>query len=134
MVKEKRKMGYLFFSAESQDPAGYFICKMLNPIEQRFNEKFTQKYENRELSQITIIFICMEEEWFKERKYISRINRYADFRLKLDYIPFLQADEKKRKQMLWDVIERAFSIIKTRKGYGELAAEVENDLRTVFWG
>ena len=97
-------MGYLFFSAECQSPSGYFIFKILNPIEQQFNDEFTKMYQERELESIAIIFICFEEGFFepnngfKERKYISRINRYADFRLKLDYIPFLQADEKKENK------------------------------------
>lgn len=30
-------MGYLFFSAEAEAPAGFFIIKILNPIAKRFN-------------------------------------------------------------------------------------------------
>lgn len=128
---------FLFFSAEAQSPTGKYLMNIYYPIETKFNEIYASKYANEELDDIAIIFICTDEQmhergFYKERNYISRKNKYADMRLDIPYNEFKRADEKVRKQMMWEVIKRALDNIRRKKVFGRID-ELEKDLFSVYW-
>ena len=103
------KMGFLFFSSETEPPAGYLIMKMLNPVEIEFNRlHFSNEYCNI-IDSICIVFICVSENLEKqgvgkERKYISHKKGYADYRVKIPYNEFLNADYSKKMRICLDAI------------------------------
>lgn len=128
---------FLFFSAEAKSPAGYHLINLIHPIEISFNKDYSDKYSSAELENITIVFICTDEDmiaqgFYKERKYISHKNKYADIRLHIPYDEFLKADLPTRKQMMWNVITRAFAYLKARKVFTPID-ELEEDLSHLFW-
>ena len=128
---------FLFFSAEALHPAGKYLMNLIYPIQNEFNRKFTEKYADDELENITIVFICTSEEmlsqgFYNERRYISWKNKYADIRLIILYAPFISADIETRKKMMWDVIERAFDYIRVRKAFSRID-ELKQDLYDLYW-
>ena len=127
----------LFFSAEARHPAGKYLMNLIFPIENEFNEKFSGKYSSDILNNITIVFICTDEEmlsngFYKERRYISWKNKYADIRLTIPYSQFIRADNDIRKTMMWNVIERALDYIKAKKAFLSID-EFRRDLYSVYW-
>lgn len=83
------------------------------------------------------MFICTDEEmqargFYKERNYISWKNKYADMRLLLPYDEFLCANDDKKKEMMWDVIARAFDNIRKKKALADID-ELEKDFKSVYW-
>lgn len=75
---------------------------LIYPIANEFNEKYSPKYSSGKLSNVTIVFICTDEEmlsrgFYKERRYISWKNKYADTRLIIPYLQFIRADNDMRK-------------------------------------
>ena len=112
-------MGYLFFSTECDAPAGYFLMKTLVPIEKKFNTRHTAEEYDDSIDSLCIVFICVSEQkiengYCKERKYISRKKKYADIRLRLPYLDYLQADETQRKSMCLDIIHSAIIIVQKK--------------------
>lgn len=108
-----------------------------HPIGVEFNKRFLNKYSGDKLDNITIIFICTDEEmlsdgFYPERRYISWKNKYADIRLIIPYLQFINADNDTRKKMMWDVIERSLDYIRKRKAFVGID-ELERDLHTVYW-
>ncbi len=127
----------LFFSAEARHPAGKYLMNLIYPIEVEFNKRFLNKYSGDKLDNITIVFICTDEEmlsdgFYPERRYISWKNKYADIRLIIPYLQFINADNDIRKKMMWDVIERSLDYIRKRKAFVGID-ELERDLHTVYW-
>ena len=127
----------MFFSAEAMSPASKYLMDAIYPVEQRFNEVYESKYKNDELESIAIIFICtnqsmQESGFYPERNYISHKNKYADMRMIIPYNDFLKADEKLKKQMIWDVIKRALDNIRRKRAYKRID-ELEDDIYSVFW-
>lgn len=107
------------------------------PVENKFNEICASKYKNEELENITIVFICTDESmhdrgFYRERNYVSHKNKYADMRLVISYNEFKKADEKTRKQMMWEVIKCALDNIRRKKAFKRID-ELESDLFSVYW-
>ncbi len=128
---------FLFFSAEAKSPAGYLLVQAIHPIELQFNAKYASKYATDRLENITIVFICTDEEllsqgFYNERRYISWKKKYADIRLQIPYLQFIHADTNARKAMMWDVIERAIEYLRKRNAL-ERIDEFADDLRQVYW-
>ena len=109
-------MAFLGFSAEATSPAGYLLMELIKPIRRNFNECFASKKYSTDLDELFIVFICMSQKMggYKDRKYISRKNRYADIRLNMDFDQFLLCDSKKRWLMMWALIQVAIDIVSER--------------------
>lgn len=112
-------MDFLGFSAEAMSPAGRLLMDLTNPVQKMFNQRFKNKIYCTDLDEIFIVFICFPKEacFYKERKYVSHKNRYADMRLYVDYDQFLMADTLGRIKMIYSVIERAVGIIAERVSF-----------------
>ena len=74
----------------------------------------------------------LSDGFYQERRYISWKNKYADIRLIIPYLQFINADNDTRKKMMWDVIERSLDYIRKRKAFVGID-ELERDLHTVYW-
>ena len=127
----------LFFSAEARHPAGKYLMNLIYPIEKEFNKRFSSKYSSDMLNNITIVFVCTDEEmlsngFYKERRYISWKNKYADIRLIIPYWEFVRADNDTRKKLMWDVIERAFDYIRAKKAFLTID-EFRRDFHDLYW-
>ena len=53
-----------------------------------------------------MVFICTSKEmhdsgFYNDRKYVSHKNRYADYRLNINYEAFLDASPEHRINMIW---------------------------------
>lgn len=112
-------MGYLFFSAEAEAPAGFFIIKILNPIAKRFNDLYNSRRYSDKIDSLCIIAICtsprlQSEGFYKERKYISLKKRYADIRLHLDYEKFLLSTEEEKKALCLNLVLESIKIIQKK--------------------
>ncbi len=127
----------LFFSCEALHRAIDPLMTITYPVEQKFNELYTKKYSGENLKSIAIIFVCTNEDmisrgFYNERYYISWKNKYADIRLQIPYEQFLHSDEKTKKQMVWDTIEKAINYIRQKKAFLQID-EFENDLKNCFF-
>ena len=110
---------YLFLSAESSPPAGYILSKTIFPAEAIFNQKHHAKEYGDALNSVGIIFICTSEDliaagFYHDRKYISHKKKYADYRLRLPFLPFIQASEEQRMHMCLEIICAAAIDIKRK--------------------
>lgn len=113
--------------------AGRKLLDITNPIEEKFNELYTEKYANdEELESICIVFECSKERVIKDRNYISHKNKYADMRIWVDCIKVIKASTEERKQIAWDVITQALNNIRVKKAYKRID-EFEEDLRRIYW-
>ena len=127
----------LFFSSEAQSPTGQYLVNIYYPVYSRFNEIYASKYADCELDNITIVFICTDEEmqadgFYKERNYISWKNKFADMRLYVPYSEFRKGGYKERKRMMWNVILRALDNIRRKKAFSRID-ELEKDLYKIYW-
>ena len=89
-------MRYLFFSAEAESPAGYYLMNMWHPVEMAFNAIHVASEYGDHLDSICIVFVCTSEQllsngFYPERKYISHKKRFADYRV---HVPYLEFDLK----------------------------------------
>lgn len=107
-------MNFLGFSAEASSPAGAFLMDLVKPIRKSFATRCKGKNYCPDLQNIFIVFICLDQSFqgaYKERKYISRKNQYADIRLYLSYEDFLSATNAERVNMVWNTIQKAIEIV-----------------------
>ncbi len=107
---------FLFFSSETTPPAGQLLSDIYLPIETEFNRKFSEKNYGTELDRVAIICVCFAKEWIdynpiNERKYVSKKNRYADFRLSLDFEQFMKADNDAREKLFLDLVKNAIDVL-----------------------
>lgn len=112
-------MSFFNYSAEATSPSGYLLMELIKPVKWNFDELFESKNYSSDLDVLFIVFICMSKEMqaiggYKDRKYVSRKNRYADIRLNMDYEDFIQSDSKQRLIMMWDLIQTAINIVSSR--------------------
>ena len=112
-------MGYLFFSAEAESPAGYFLMKMWHPVEKDFNAIHVASEYGDQLDSICIVFVCTSEQllsdgFYPERKYISHKKRFADYRVHVPYLEFLESNPPERWTLTTNAISRALSDIKRK--------------------
>lgn len=102
------------FSTESESPAAQMIMDSFCLIEKNMRVTSLAKYTDA-LDSIGIIPECLSEELLrtfgcgKDRKYISWKHRYADIRLHVPFLPFVQAPKEERmargKQIIRDSLE-----------------------------
>lgn len=112
-------MRYLFFSCESQAPAGYFFTKFMCPVEELFNSRYSKDRHTEMLDNISMIPILLTEEAllrmeYKERKYVTKKRRYADMRLKMDFLEFVQGDDEHKVQMSMDMMRKAIEYVASK--------------------
>lgn len=113
-------MRFLSFSAEATTPAGGLLMNLINPIKNLFYESFHNKTYTPDLDEIFIVFVCISNEMhidgkiYKDRKYISRKNRYADIRLNLNYEEFINSQRTQRIHLIWNTIIEAITIVSQR--------------------
>ncbi len=112
-------MGYLFIIAESEPPAGYLICKMFDPIEKRFNQKHRAEDYCDTIDSIGITFICISKNlqdrgYCKNRKYVSHKKRYADYRIRIPYIEFLESSSDERFRICLEILPEILSDIQRK--------------------
>lgn len=110
---------------------------LISPIEIEFNKKFSDKYSVDKLNNITIVFICTDEDmlsrgFFKERHYISWKQKYADIRLMIPYVSFIHANLEIKKKMMWDVISSALAYLRKRNALLNID-EFTKDLQEIYW-
>ena len=130
-------MNFLFFSTESEAPAGYFLINILNPLQKEFNKNhFASDYTNL-LDNISIIPICISENLkqnggYRERRYITLKKRYADVRLYLNYLEFLSSNEEKKKEICMQIIVESINII-SKKVLDLNKEKLLNDIKTILF-
>ena len=112
-------MKYLFFSAEAESPAGYYLMNMWNPVEMAFNAIHVASEYGDHLDSICIVFVCTSEQllsngFYPERKYISHKKRFADYRVHVPYLDFLESNPPERWTLTTNAISRALSDIKRK--------------------
>jgi len=133
-------MSFLAYSAEATSPTGYLLMELINPVKRIFDEQFGSKEYCVDLDDIFIVFVCIsrasrEENFYKDRKYVSRKCRYADMRLNIEYEDFLQADSQTRFGMMWRVIETAIGVTAQRVPTlkrDELIGDLESCIRKIY--
>ena len=87
-----------------------------NQIEKSFN-KYLQEigYVNKDLDSLDVIAILRDDNYFNEIKKYRSKKRDTDIRLKIDYNEFKNADEKKRKKMIYEGLLKAFDLVEKQK-------------------
>ena len=131
-------MDFLFFSAEATTPSGYLLMELIKPVKRMFYEHFFLKEYTPNLDSVAIIFVCFlrspgKDDWFKDRRYVSRKNRYADIRLNIDYDMFIQSNPEERLKMMWEIIVAAIEYI-AKKDPKFKKNELLEDLKFCFIG
>ena len=112
-------MRYLIFSAEAESPAGYYLMNMWHPVEMAFNAIHVASEYCDQLDSICIVFVCSSEQvlsngYYPERKYISHKKRFADYRVHVPFLEFLESDPSGRWTLTTNAISRALSGIKRK--------------------
>ena len=74
----------------------------------------------------------LARDFYRERRYISLKNNYADIRLQIPYEQFWRSDKESQRQMVWDVIKKAIDYIRHKKAFLQID-EFENDLKICYW-
>lgn len=114
-----RPKTFLFFSVEGETPASSLIIDILHPAENKFHVKYHQTTFSNQLESIAIIPVCISQTMIgngfgKERKYVSLKNRFADVRLQIPYLEFLQADDTRKVALCKENIYNAARYIAQR--------------------
>lgn len=131
-------MKYIFFSVEAEHAVSYLLMENLNRIEKIILPLNPSDY-CAEIDQIAIIPICIPDEMImdgfgKERKMISHIKRFADIRLRIDYLSFLEATPDERNELCIKCIVDSIEIVgKRMKGKFDskkLAADILSKIAT----
>lgn len=130
-------MNFLFFSTESEAPAGYFLINILNSLQKEFNKNHFAKDYTSLLDNISIIPICISDKLkqnggYRERRYITLKKRYADIRLYLNYLEFLSSNEEKRREMCMKIIDESINII-SKKVLDLNKEKLLNDIKTILF-
>lgn len=105
-------------------------------LQKEFKEKLLPLQNNNygdELIHIGIISIIMREEFFvdgayKERKYISRKNKEADIRLRIDYKKFVKSSNETRRQIYIEHIIESIRIAGNKAGKSFDTERLVNDV------
>ena len=129
-------MNYLCFSAEAEAPAGYYLMKLWNPIEIEFNKIHNAKEYCSEIDSICIVFICTREElvakgYYPERKYVSYKNKFADYRMHIPFLGFVNGTVLQQYDICFDKIKEALMDIQ-RKIPTFNAAKLIEDIGRIF--
>ena len=88
-----------------------------NQIEKSLNAYLKEiGYKNKDLDSLDIIAILRDDDYFDEIKKYRPKKRDTDIRLKIDYNEFKNADENKRKKLIYEMLLRAIDFLKEEKG------------------
>lgn len=104
-----------------------------NYVENELNAMIAEKNYAIELDSWDCIVILMKEDDpnFEERYFYSKKKRDMDFRLKIDYQKFLDADELGRERLIYQMLERSLDIL-IKKGISSRGIEeLRKDIRSV---
>lgn len=104
-----RISSFWFVSLEAYEPAGAKLAGLLFPVEREFTNRHFGERFSEQLDCLSIIPICMPTVIYKERRYISWKNRFADIRLIIPYHEFLYSNQTERialcKKNIVDAVE-----------------------------
>ncbi len=125
----------LSFSIEAQAGVADSLSKCIEAIEQQHKVTSLAPYTDA-LDEIGIIPWCLTEKFilpgWKERRYISWINRTADIRLQIDYNTFAHASQEERMQLCRNIVVRSLQVVKERCDKKKLRFDLEGLLKAVF--
>lgn len=93
--------------------------KILVPIEESFNQKYSAARYTKNLNNITIVPICMPASMLadgfgKERKYVTLKKRYADLRLQINHEHFTNSDRNEQIKCCLNNILESISYIQRK--------------------
>ena len=125
------------FSTESESPAAQMIMDNFCLIEKNMRVTSLAKYTDA-LDSIGIIPECLSEELLrtfgcgKDRKYISWKHRYADIRLHVPFLPFVQAPKEERMARGKQIIRDSLEVVAARCRAKKLRFDLDELLRDLF--
>lgn len=104
-----KKTSFWFVSLETYEAVGMKLADLIFPVAKEFTDRHFGESFSEKLDCLAIIPMCMPTVTFKERRYISWKNRYADIRLIIPYRDFLYGSRAKRislcKKNIQDAVE-----------------------------
>lgn len=110
-----------------------------NEVENRIKNYISERSYGSEVNDIAIIPIIIkfdsdfnENDWFRERKLFKSKTQEADFRLRIDFDKFLNADKKTCELLLIKNIISSIRILGDRAKKDFNALELENDILSIF--
>ena len=77
------------------------------------------------------IVILRSDNDFKEIFKFSKARRDMDFRLQLDYEKFVAADDRERRRLLFELLLRSLSMLKSKGGNEKEIERLMNNVRGV---
>ena len=125
------------FSTESESPAAQMIMDNFCLIEKNMRVTSLAKYTDA-LDSIGIIPECLSEEFLctfdcgKDRKYISWKKRYADIRLRVPFLSFVQAPKEERMERCKQIIRDSLEVVAARCRAKKLRFDLDELLRDLF--
>lgn len=125
------------FSTESESPAAQMIMDNFCLIEKNMRVTSLAKYTDV-LDSIGIIPECLSEEFLrtfdcgKDRKYISWKKRYADIRLRVPFLSFVQAPKEERMERCKQIIRDSLEVVAARCRAKKLRFDLDELLRDLF--
>ena len=128
-------MGYLFFSTESEMPAGYYLMNLWDPIEKAFNSMHCATEYGNQLDHICIVFICTSNNllsagFYPEKKYLSIKKRFADYRFVIPYRLFVEGDFLERWSLTFEPLSHSLNDIQ-RKNPVFQSCKLISDIKNV---
>lgn len=110
----------LWMSSEKDNGVDDSLSIIRNSVEKQINEHLQEEgYINESLKSLDIITILMESNEFDDNKYCE-ITEYrkrkkdTDFRLRLPYHEFNNADTEKKRKLIYDLLERSIDILEEK--------------------
>ena len=123
------------FSTESESKDKAFATS--SKMEKNMRVTSLAKYTDV-LDSIGIIPECLSEEFLrtfdcgKDRKYISWKHRYADIRLHIPFLPFVQAPKEERMARCKQIIRDSLEVVAARCRAKKLRFDLDELLRDLF--
>lgn len=132
-----------FMSGETDgrfgDKLGNLFRRSLAEVESTIKEFVKERSYGPGIEDLAVIPIIIrfdedlkETEWFKERKYISRKNKSADFRLRIDYERFLSGTDQTRRLLLIRNVIDSIRLINKRMPKEFIGEILEADILNLF--
>ncbi len=126
----------IIFFTESQAPAAGRITECFLVIEKQCRVTSMMPYTDA-LDQIGIVPFCISEKFlrtmpYKERRFISWKNRYADIRLKMDFDAFIHATREEQMRLCRENLLCSLQIIKDRCDQKKQRFDLEALLKDIF--
>ena len=104
---------------EDNSPNNTEVIDNMSPIFSEFQKKLNSieiSNYSSDLDEVSILPECFADwcllgEEYKERRYISWQNRFADIRLRIDFYKFKNSDHSTRKGIVYDTIIESIKIV-----------------------